>query len=127
MNEVPKAIEHNITFISCPEEKSEEETEVLASEYEGEVVGSEDDGEDVKFGVDSKEDRVLGSIAHLFETEESTVARVQELVLLIIWNFLWCLLFQQLQLFLFTLKIYYNQYTSIKVFNRGEFRAFKQF
>ena len=60
MNEVPKAIEHNITFISCPEEKSEEETEVLVSEYEGEVVGSEDDGEDVKIGVDNKEDRVLG-------------------------------------------------------------------
>ena len=50
------------------------ETDVLVSEYEWEVVGSEDDGEDVQIGVDNKEDRVL------FETEEPTVAGVQELV-----------------------------------------------
>ena len=42
------------------------------------MVGSEDDGEDVKIGVENKEDRVLGSIAHLFETEEPTVASLHE-------------------------------------------------
>jgi len=72
LNEIPKAIEH-ITFISCPRRRVKE-TDVLVSEYEWEVVGSEDDGEDVKIGVDNKEDRVL------FETEEPTVAGVQELV-----------------------------------------------